>query len=93
MNYSMPASPAIVDTDNDGFIDTAYIGDLGGNMWRFKFCRYGDMPDCGISGETTNWSGGLFFDSSSGNIRPIYTMPAVAKDNARQSLGLLGNRR
>jgi Tfp pilus tip-associated adhesin PilY1 len=55
---------------------------MGGNTWRFKFCRNGDMPDCGVSGETTNWSGGLFFDSSSGNIRPIYTMPAVAKDNA-----------
>jgi Tfp pilus tip-associated adhesin PilY1 len=82
MLFSMPASPAIADTDNDGFIDTAYIGDMGGNMWRFKFCRSGDMPDCGISGETTNWSGGLFFDSSSGNIRPIYTMPAVAKDDA-----------
>jgi hypothetical protein len=82
MLFSMPASPAIADTDNDGFIDTAYIGDMGGNTWRFKFCRNSDMPDCGISGETTNWGGGLFFDSSSGNIRPIYTMPAVAKDNA-----------
>lgn len=77
MKYSMPAAPAIVDTDNDGFIDTAYLGDIGGNMWRFKFCRAGDMPDCEISG----WSGGLFFDSSSGQIRPIYTMAAVAKDN------------
>lgn len=82
MNYSVPGQPAIVDTDNDGFIDTAYIGDLGGNMWRFKFCRYADMPNCGISGFglTTTWSGGLFYASSSGNIRPIYTSPAVAKD-------------
>ena len=79
MKYSMPAAPAIVDTDNDGFIDTAYIGDLGGNMWRFKFCRSTDTS-CGTSGTTTNWSGGMFFDSSSGNIRPIYTMAALAKD-------------
>lgn len=79
--YSMPASPSIVDTDNDGFIDTAYVGDLGGNMWRFKFCLSTDAS-CGISGETTNWSGGKFYASSSGNIRPIFTMPAVAKDNS-----------
>ncbi len=79
MKYSMPAAPAIVDTDNDGFIDTAYIGDLGGNMWRFKFCRATDT-NCGASGATTNWSGGMFFDSASGNIRPIYTMAALAKD-------------
>ncbi|MEI6608232.1 MAG: PilC/PilY family type IV pilus protein [Deltaproteobacteria bacterium] len=77
MKYSMAASPAIVDTDNDGFIDTAYVGDLGGNMWRFKFCRSTDTT-CG----TTNWSGGLFYASSSGNIRPIYTMAGVAKDNS-----------
>ena len=81
MAYSMPASAAVVDTDNDGFIDTAYIGDIGGNMWRLKFCLAGDMPDCGMS----NWSGGLFYASSSGNIRPIYTMPAIAKD-ASQNL-------
>jgi len=78
MNYSMPAQTAIVDTDNDGFIDTVYIGDIGGNMWRLKFCRSSDMPSCG----TANWSGGMFFNSSSGNIRPIYTGAAVAKDNA-----------
>ena len=77
MKYSMAASPAIVDTDNDGFIDTAYVGDLGGNMWRFKFCRSTDTS-CG----TTNWSGGLFYASSSGNIRPIYTMAGVAKDSS-----------
>ncbi len=81
MKYSIPASPAIVDTDNDGFIDTAYIGDLGGNMWRFKFCLSTDT-NCGTSGATTNWSGGLFYASSSGNIRPIYTMPAVTKDTS-----------
>jgi Tfp pilus tip-associated adhesin PilY1 len=81
LKYSMAASPAIVDTDNDGFIDTAYIGDLGGNMWRFKFCRSTDTS-CGTSGATTNWSGGMFFDSSSGNIRPIYTMAAVTKDSS-----------
>lgn len=75
MLYSLPASPAITDTDNDGFIDTAYIGDIGGNMWRFKFCRQADS-NCGIS----DWSGGLFFNSASGNIRPIYTMAALAKD-------------
>jgi len=82
MNYSLPGTAAIVDTDNDTFIDTVYIGDLGGNMWRFKFCRASDMPYCAISGQTTNWSGGLFYDSSTGAIRPIYTSPAVAKDRA-----------
>lgn len=79
MDYSLPAGPAIIDTDNDGFIDAAYIGDLGGNVWRFKFCRNADMSSsssCGIS----NWSANLFYDSSTGAIRPIFTIPSAAKD-------------
>ena len=77
MKYSFPAPPSIVDTDNDGFIDTAYIGDLGGNMWRMKFCTQA-MLNAGNC-ETSDWSGGLFFNSSS-SIRPIHTGTAVARD-------------
>jgi Tfp pilus tip-associated adhesin PilY1 len=77
MQYSLAASPAIVDTDNDGFIDTAYVGDLGGSMWRFKFCAQSDGSGC----STSNWSGGPLFASSSGVIRPIFTMAAVSKDS------------
>jgi Tfp pilus tip-associated adhesin PilY1 len=77
MNYSLPASPTIADTDNDGFIDTAYIGDLGDSMWRFKFCTASDGSTC----STSNWSGGRLFESSTGNIRPIFTMPTVFKDD------------
>ncbi len=82
MDYSIPASPTIVDTDGDGFIDTVYSGDLGGNMWRFTFCRDQDMPNCGISGQTVNWSGGKFFDATvgTGNTKSIYTLATVAKD-------------
>ena len=47
-------------------------------MWRFKLCLYSDMPSCG----TANWSGGLFYDSSTGAIRPIYTGAAAAKDSS-----------
>jgi type IV pilus assembly protein PilY1 len=79
MKYSIPASPAIVDTDQDGFIDTAYVGDLGGNMWRFKFCRAADMPNCGISGQSVNWTGGRLY--SSATAQPIYQTATVAVDN------------
>ena len=73
----MPAPPAIVDTDNDGFIDTAYIGDIGGNMWRFKFCKSADGDSC----TTSNWTGGRLFEATAASgIRPIYTLAAVAKD-------------
>jgi len=78
MKYSLPAIAAIVDWDNDGFIDTVYIGDLGGNMWRFKLCTRAQGASCGIS----DWQATLLYDSSSGVIRPIYTMAAAAVDGA-----------
>ncbi|MCX5835324.1 MAG: PilC/PilY family type IV pilus protein, partial [Deltaproteobacteria bacterium] len=80
MAYSLAASPAIADTDNDNFIDTAYIGDLGGSVWRIRFCSSAQDASC----NTANWSGGKFFDSSTGAIRPIYTTPSVTLDSRGQ---------
>jgi type IV pilus assembly protein PilY1 len=81
MTY-IPASPAIVDTDNDGFIDTAYVGDLNGNMWRFEFCSKSDSSSC--SNTSGHWAGGKFFDSSvgTGTVRPIYTAATIARDTS-----------
>jgi type IV pilus assembly protein PilY1 len=75
INYSLPAHPAVVDTDNDGFVDTAYIGDMEGNVWRFKFCSASSPASCG----TADWSGGLLFQRT-GTVQPIYTTPTVTKD-------------
>jgi len=79
MQYSIPAAPASVDTDQDGFIDTVYVGDLGGNMWRFNFCRAADMPSCGISGQAINWTGGRLY--SAATVQPIFQSATVAMDN------------
>jgi type IV pilus assembly protein PilY1 len=76
LDYPMPAPPSIVDTDNDGFIDTVYLGDLGGNMWRFTFCLSKDGDSC--SSTSALWTGARLFQASSS--RPIYTSAAVAKD-------------
>jgi len=35
MNYSIPSSVTPVDGDSNGFVDKVYVGDLGGQMWRF----------------------------------------------------------
>jgi Tfp pilus tip-associated adhesin PilY1 len=76
MLYSLPSDVAITDTDNDGFIDTAYIGDLGGNMWRFKFCTAANTG-CTIA----NWSGTRLFDGTSiSPVQPVYVAPSVVKD-------------
>jgi len=80
MNYDLVAGPTAVDSDNDGFWDTAYVGDLGGNIWRFKFCTKTEAEatgGCGIA----NWSGKkLLNEPAQSTIRPIYTSVTVAVD-------------
>ena len=72
MEYDLAAGPTVVDYDSDGFLDTAYIGDLGGNIWRFKFCLASDEETCG----TSSWSGSMLFKNTTtdsyGN-KAIYT--------------------
>jgi Tfp pilus tip-associated adhesin PilY1 len=62
---SIFAQPAAVDSDNDGFIDTVYVGDNGGNMWRFTISE-------------AAWSGSRLFSTST--LQPIYTSATVGKD-------------
>ena len=78
MAYSLLAQPASVDYDDDGFIETVYVPDLGGNIWRFKMCTKTDTSSCGIS----DWTGGLFFEAQSGEIRPSYSKVTVAKSSS-----------
>ncbi len=75
MDYAMPAPPAMIDADLDGFIDTVYIGDLGGNVWRFKLCSTADGSSC----NTGNWTGSRLFQRAGGT-GAIYGAPAAAKD-------------
>ncbi len=35
MKYSMPSAVTVVDIDFDGLADQMYIGDMGGQLWRF----------------------------------------------------------
>jgi type IV pilus assembly protein PilY1 len=75
----IPATPAIVDKDNDGFIDTAYVGDLAGNLWKFTFCPYDPLEEqkpqqCGLA----DWGASIFYNSQ--EELPVFTTPAVAKD-------------
>lgn len=37
MVYSIPSDPRVIDVDGDGFSDQIYVGDMGGQVWRFDF--------------------------------------------------------
>ena len=81
MNFSFPANPTAVDLNNDGFIDRVYIGDVGGQVWKFD-----------VSATATgSWTGKRLFAANLTQANPapigeyypaqgIYGAPAVALD-------------
>lgn len=56
MTHSIPSDIAKIDMNGDGKIDRLYVGDMGGQMWRF---------DIGDS-NTANWTGKIIFRSNPG---------------------------
>jgi len=64
MLYAFPSKPAVIDRDFDGFADVVYIGDLGGQMWKWDISAQGD-DSSGSDGIIDNWDHGLFFTTTS----------------------------
>ena len=62
MRYSIPSAPAVIDLNHDGFADVVYIGDLGGQLWKWDVSAIG--ADSGGSAQIDNWSSGVFFRSA-----------------------------
>jgi len=67
MNYSIASSVRLIDGDSNGLVDKVYVGDLGGQMWRFGKFTDGagdplDFPDA--DEDISNWTGQIIFDST-----------------------------
>jgi type IV pilus assembly protein PilY1 len=69
-----------VDKDSDGFIDTAYVGDHAGNLWKFAFCP-NDPEEAkkSVKCNLTNWSASILYDAQ-GSTVSVFNTPTVAKD-------------
>jgi len=87
----MPAPPAVVDFDDDGYLDLAYIGDVNGRMWRVDLTPdsssgRGVCNNCDTSTQNvTGYQPFLLYDASTTDgttpssqpIEPIFQDPAV----------------
>ena len=89
MNFSVPASPTAVDLNGDGYIDRVYLGDVGGQLWKFDVAPSGGTTVS--SGLVTNWTGKRFFAAATSQTNPpaagefyptqaIYNPPTLAYD-------------
>jgi len=79
LQYSMLSEMAAVDLNGDGYVDRLYMGDSGGNMWRFDLS----------SSNTAQWNVTKIFTSNPGYTngvadnstgRKIFYRPAVVPD-------------
>jgi type IV pilus assembly protein PilY1 len=90
MHYALAADPSVFDLDFDGFADVVYIGDLGGNVWKWVIGAVGEDPING-SGSTSQpaWPFGRFFSapvhvqSGTNYYKSFFHSPAATLKNGR----------
>jgi type IV pilus assembly protein PilY1 len=80
INYSIASTVKIVDEDGNGFVDKVYVGDLGGQLWRFGKVL-ATFPDCDEN--INNWEGIALLNApsyvvdSTTYMRKFYYPPSV----------------
>jgi type IV pilus assembly protein PilY1 len=88
MLYAMPSQPAVIDGDFDGFADTVYIGDLGGQMWKWDISAIATPSGAGLV-STSTWPIGRLFTApvaSNGHFRSLFNPPSVSQAGAKLKL-------
>jgi type IV pilus assembly protein PilY1 len=65
MRFAIPSTPGVYDLDFDGYADVIYVGDLGGNVWKWVIKPIGEDRVNDGSGLTTqpNWTFKKFFQA------------------------------
>ncbi|MBS3919542.1 MAG: hypothetical protein KG012_11730 [Deltaproteobacteria bacterium] len=89
MKYSIPSDVARVDTNGDGYIDRLYIGDMGGQIWRFDI----DVRDANNENIPANWKGKMIFKSNSeaSEKRKIFYPPDVTLEKGNFEMLFFGS--
>ncbi len=72
----LPGSVSAIDSDYDGYVDRAYVGDFIGRLWEFTFDAAADMTDSTLDDD---WVGSVLYTDPMGN--RIYARPALAFDS------------
>ncbi len=78
MNYSIPAGLRVLDTDDDSLADRIYVGDMGGQVWRFDITN-GNTPSNLVTGGRLASLGaaGLGDNPPDSQVRRFYNTPDV----------------
>lgn len=81
MDYSIPSDVTVIDINRDGLADQIYVGDMGGQVWRFDIFNdpkdnghYRDVDDMVTGGVIAD----LAVDNSVADTRRFYYKPDLA---------------
>ena len=91
MNYSLTENSTAVDLNNDGYVDRVYVGDTGGQLWKFDVS----------ASATSSWTGKRLFTAASSQTNPpaagefyptqaFYGAPVLAYDTSMNLWVFLG---
>jgi type IV pilus assembly protein PilY1 len=91
MLYSVVSTTAVIDLNFDGAADVIYVGDMGGNLWKWAIHSAGEDRSNDGSGLRTqpNWRFRKFFAAGSATIggvtyyKNIMSPPAAAYENGK----------
>jgi type IV pilus assembly protein PilY1 len=61
MEYAIPSTPSVLDLNFDGFADVVYVGDLGGQVWKWDISAV--AADTVGDSRFDNFPYGVFFES------------------------------
>ncbi|TNE75917.1 MAG: VWA domain-containing protein [Gammaproteobacteria bacterium] len=70
MDYSIPASPKVLDVNGDGLADQIYVGDMGGQIFRFDISNTAKLTDLVTGGRIADFGG-----STTASNRRFYHSP------------------
>lgn len=87
MDYSIPSDISVLDMNGDGLADQLYVGDMGGQLWRF------DIDQSNVNQKNKLVTGGVIADiagSTKDSNRRFYYAPdiSLAVDNSDRYLAL-----
>jgi len=92
MNFSLTENSTAVDLNNDGYVDRVYIGDVGGQLWKFDVS----------ANATTSWAGKRLFTAAPSQANPpasgefyptqaFYGAPVLTWDTSQNLWVFLGS--
>ena len=89
MYWGFPSTPAVADLDSDGFADVVYIGDVGGQLWKWDISAVG-QPDLTTGRvDSTQWPIGRIFvapQGSNGHYRELFFPPSLSYVNGELTI-------